>query len=154
MIAWFAVAMASEPSPNSVQLDLGLAVAGVAYEREFLPWMSGRLAAQVTSPWYTGRRLAGMSLEARPFFFPWKGTLVGVYVSPFFRGAAIKAVVGDESRTGWGWTAGATAGLNVEVRRLLFRVGGGAQYWAYEPEPGFGLTGFWPDVDLIVGYRF
>ncbi|MCX5745240.1 MAG: hypothetical protein NT062_22380 [Proteobacteria bacterium] len=57
---------------------------------------------------------------------------------------------------GAAWSAGLTAGYGwlVRDRRVLVRVGAGVQYWGFTLDEGAGIDGLYPDVDLVVGYRF
>ncbi len=142
--------------PHSLQADLGLAVAGIAYEHRFIPahWFAVRGALQATYPWYTGKDVKGISLELRPMFY--FGSLNAFYVSPFFRAASIRTTEGGSYP---GWTAGITAGYTHHFgAHWMGRVGAGAQYFAYahfvDATKEVGLAGVWPDVDLVVGYRF
>lgn len=155
------------PRRASVQADLGSGVVGVGYERVLAPSISARATFQLQRPWYTqlfhgeASDVIGFGGEVRPFFFPLATGARGLYVSPFFRLAAIRATDAlPEAARGLGWSTGTTVGYGWLVfdERLLLRVGAGAQYWAFDVSDARGRTtgvrGVYPDVDLIAGYAF
>ncbi len=144
---------------NALEADLGLAIAGGAYERLVHHQLSIRAALQITKPWYAPGNAEGGSVELRPFWLPSHNSIFGWYISPFGRVAGLRASVADEPKTIFaGWTAGITAGYGFQLwDRWLLRIGAGAQYFAYDVQTSkgtAGLRGFMPDVDLIVGYMF
>jgi hypothetical protein len=153
--------------PNLIEADLGSGVLGVGYERTFAPAVSGRFTLALNRPWYTksvfgGHEsdVVGFGAELRPFLFPMGTAPGGFYVSPFARIVAIQAQDDLPKKVnGIGWTAGMTAGYGFLLadERLLLRFGAGAQYWAFEIEDDVGtagVKGFYPDIDIIVGYAF
>ncbi len=157
---------APEAKENALEADLGSGVIGAGYERVLAPALSARLTLQLNRPWYTGilggheSDVIGFGAELRPFVFPLGEGPKGLYVSPFGRVVAIRAQDDlPKSVSGVGWSAGATAGWGFLLANdaLLLRFGAGAQYWAFEidDESGTaGLSGVYPDVDIIVGYAF
>lgn len=156
-----------QPNPSSaLEADLGSGVIGVGYERRVLPELSLRATFQLNVPWYTDivggpdTDARGLALELRPFIFPLGSGLKGLYVSPFGRVGAVAAQDSlPEEATGFGWSAGATVGYGwlFNYERILLRLGAGAQYWDFEVEGSggtAGVTGFYPDVDLMLGWAF
>ena len=173
-ITLFAFLAASAPAldalaadaKNSVEADLGSGVIGVGYERVLAGVLSARLTLQLERPWYTGivggheSDVIGFGAELRPFVFPFGSAPAGFYLSPFGRVATIRAQDDlPEKISGTGWSAGMTAGYGwlFGDDRWLLRFGAGAQYWAFEikgDKGTAGVKGFYPDVDIIVGYAF
>lgn len=160
-------ALAAGEHPNLIEADLGSGVLGVGYERTFAPAVGGRLTLALNRPWYTksvfgGHEsdVIGFGAELRPFLFPFGTAPGGFYVSPFGRIVAIQAQDDlPEKVKGIGWTAGLTAGYGFLLSddRWLLRFGAGAQYWAFEIDDDTGtagVKGFYPDIDIIVGYAF
>lgn len=153
--------------PNIVELDLGSGVVGIGFERLLTPWLSVRTTFQLNRPWYTqlihGEEsdVIGFGGELRPFFFPMSTAGRGLYVSPFGRIAGIRAqdALPAEER-GIGWSTGATLGWGFLFGdgRWLVRLGAGVQYWAFEVTGSGGQTtgvsGLYPDVDIILGFAF
>lgn len=160
-------ALAAGEHPNLVEADLGSGVVGFGYERTLVPAVSARFTLALNRPWYTktifqGQEsdVVGFGAELRPFVFPFGNAPGGFYLSPFGRVVAIQAKDDlPEKVNGIGWTLGMTAGYGflLSEDRWLLRFGAGAQYWAFEIEDASGtagLKGFYPDVDIIVGYAF
>lgn len=147
------------PPSSLVQADLGLAILGIGYERVLSPRFSVRVTGQYNRPWYTESDLHSAALEVRPFYFPLGRGPGGLYLSPYARVAFVRAQDGAaEPVTGPGWTAGATVGYGFRLpKRMLLRLGGGFQYWAYrlpaEPEDA-GLGGPHIALDLMFAVGF
>lgn len=163
----FKLGSCAEPNPsNALEADLGSGVLGVGYERRVLPELSLRTTFQLNVPWYTDlvggpdTDARGLALELRPFIFPFGSGLKGWYVSPFGRLGALAAQDQlPEQASGVGWSAGATVGYGwlFNYEQVLLRLGAGAQYWDFEVTKGgatAGVTGFYPDLDLMLGWAF
>lgn len=152
---------AKPQSQHAVQLDLGLAVVGVAYERT----LASRLAIHVTGhvfgtwfgPTFDQPNFTGFGGGIRPTIFLTDDAPSGVYVAPFLR---IDRVTSDTtgSSSNWGYSTGAFAGYSWLFKdHFNVRVGAGAQWLAYEVLVGQrreSFKTFFPALDLVVGYAF
>jgi hypothetical protein len=169
------VAVASEPpvvaataSPPAlenrpqVQLDLGLAVVGVAFEHHlgehFSIQLGGQLFSTYFAPWFdAGDKVLGVGGSLRPTYFVSPGGR-GIYIAPFVRVARVtgEAETG-ETGSGVGFSTGMWAGYAFGLsKRLDLRVGAGLQYMRYFVDTSAGRVGLstpFVGLDLVVGYR-
>jgi hypothetical protein len=157
------VAPAEHPHrPNAVQLDLGLAVVGLAYERAFARWMAVQVEAQIFGTWFGPivdlPNLSGFGGQLRPSFFLTGDAPRGVYVAPYVRVDRVKGEINGASNSAVGWSAGTFVGYSVLLaERLNLRFGAGAQYMSYIVRVEGTRLAFktvFPALDLVVGYVF
>lgn len=146
---------------NALQVDLGMAVVGLAFER----MLDRRLAFHVTGhvfgtwfgPTFDKPNLRGFGGGVRATFFLTHDGGRGLYVAPFLR---IDRVNADDpnATAAWGYSTGSFAGWSwVIADRFNVRVGGGLQWLAYQVPIGQSRASFktlFPALDLVVGYAF
>lgn len=148
--------------PNAVQLDLGLAVIGLAYERVFTSWLATQVEAQIFGTWFgpifDEPRLSGFGGQVRPSFFVTNDAPRGVYVAPFFRVDRVGAEANGKTGNAVGFSSGVFAGYSfVFADRVNLRLGAGAQYMSYVIDVEGTRVAFktvFPAVDIVVGYLF
>ena len=148
--------------PNAVQLDLGLAVIGLAYERVLHPRFATQLEAQIFGTWFGPLfdlpNLRGFGGQIRPSFFLTDDAPRGVYVAPYLRVDRVSATVSGASDTAVGFSAGAFGGYSLLLgERVNLRIGAGAQYMSYVVDVRGSRVAFktlFPALDLVVGYVF
>lgn len=146
-------------SEHAVQLDLGMAVVGLAYERTLAPRLAIQLEGHVFGTWFGPSvdepNLIGFGGGVRPTVFLTDDAPRGVYVAPFVR---IDRVTVDEpgATSEWGYSTGVFGGYSwLFGDRFNVRVGAGAQWLAYEVFVGqrrASFKTFFPALDLVVGY--
>ncbi len=148
----------SERRPNAVQLELGLAVIGLAYERVLTPRLALQVEAHTFGTWWAEPHFRGWGGQVRPTIFVTGDAPRGVYVAPFFRGAAVSAKANDVTGHGFGWSAGVFVGYSfLFADTWNLRIGGGAQYMHYGVDAGTTRVEwkrFYPALDLVLGYQF
>jgi hypothetical protein len=149
--------------PNAVQLDLGLGVVGLAYERVFARWMAVQVEAHVFGTWFGPivadfPNLRGLGGQIRPSFFLTGDAPRGVYVAPYVRVERVTAEVNEASGNNVGWSAGAFGGYSLLfAERFNLRVGAGAQYLSYVVRVDGTRVAFksvFPALDLVLGVVF
>jgi hypothetical protein len=146
---------------DAVQLDLGLAVIGLAYERRFLSRMAVQLEVHAFGTWFGPAldepSLQGFGAGVRPSFFLTEDGGRGVYVAPFLRIDDVKSNTTGSARS-WGYSTGAFVGYSwIFAERWNLRIGAGGQWLAYETFVGQTRESFktlFPALDLVVGYSF
>jgi hypothetical protein len=154
-----------EPRPNAVQLDLGLAVIGLAYERILHPRFAVQLEAQIFGTWFGPivdlPNMRGFGGQIRPSFFLTDDAPRGVYVAPFTRVDRVSSTATDaNASTGSavGFSSGVFAGYSfLFAERVNLRIGTGLQYMSYVVDAGgnrIAFKTFFPALDLVVGYQF
>ncbi|MBX3263650.1 MAG: hypothetical protein KF782_28520 [Labilithrix sp.] len=147
---------------DAVQLDLGLAVVGLAYERLFDPRVALQVEAQIFGTWFGPLvdlpNLRGFGGQVRPTVFLTDDGPRGVYVAPFVRIDRVTAEEDGRSGHGVGFSTGAFVGYSfLLAERLNLRVGAGPQYMSYVVDVGRRRVAFqtmFPALDLVVGYVF
>ena len=152
----------AERRPNAVQLDLGLAVIGLAYERVFTSWFATQVEAQIFGTWFGPifgePRLSGFGGQVRPSFFLTENAPRGVYLAPFFRADRVGAEESGKTGNAIGFSSGAFAGYSfVFADRVNLRLGAGAQYISYVVDVDGTRVAFktvFPAIDIVVGYLF
>lgn len=149
---------------NAVVADLGLHVVGVGHQRVITPRISGQLAVDLYVPWTQNRDLfgisngyrgdvAGLILRGRVFVTLLGTAQSGLWVSPFFQVGVGTAKTGELSELGPLGAVGTSVGYQaILLKHLLISGGLGVQYHAAAGPPRFG--GFYPTVDLVVGYAW
>jgi hypothetical protein len=148
--------------PNALQLDLGLAVVGLAYERIFHPRFATQLEAHVFGTWFgpifDQPNVRGFGGQVRPSFFLTDDAPRGVYVAPYLRVNRVSATEGDEVGSGVGFSSGLFGGYSfLFAERVNLRIGAGAQYMSYVVDVAGTRVAFktlFPALDLVVGYQF
>jgi hypothetical protein len=156
-----APAPALENRPQ-VQLDLGLAVVGVAFEHHlgehFSIQLGGQLFSTYFAPWFdAGDKVLGVGGSLRPTYFVSPGGR-GIYIAPFVRVARVtgEAETG-ETGSGVGFSTGMWGGYAFGLsKKLDLRVGAGLQYMRYFVDTSAGRVGLstpFIGLDLVVGYR-
>lgn len=154
--------IAGPERPRAVQLDLGLAVIGAAYEHPLSEHLAlqvgGQLFSAYFAPWFDlGDEVEGFGGSIRPTYFV-SPTRRGIYVAPFLR---VSRVTGEHeagaSGDGIGFSTGVWAGYALGVTdKIDLRVGAGAQYMHYMVDTSDGEAGLstpFIALDLVVGYR-
>ncbi|MBX3229804.1 MAG: hypothetical protein KIT84_05675 [Labilithrix sp.] len=146
---------------NAVLLDLGLAVVGLAFERTFERQLAFQVTGHVFGTWFGPAvdkpNLSGLGGGVRATWFFTHDAPRGLYVAPFLR---VDRVTVDEpgAERAWGYSTGAFAGWSwLFADHVNVRVGGGLQWLAYEVPVGArrdSFRGFFPALDLVVGYAF
>jgi hypothetical protein len=150
------------PRPNAVQLDLGLAVVGLAYERILHPRVAVQLEAQIFGTWFGPivdlPNMRGFGGQIRPSLFLTGDAPRGVYVAPFTRVDRVSSTANDVTGSAVGFSAGVFAGYSfLFAERFNLRVGAGAQYMSYVVDAAgtrIAFKTFFPALDLVVGYQF
>lgn len=149
--------------PNAVQLDLGLAVIGLAYERIFHPRFAVQVEAQIFGTWFGPivdlPNMRGFGGQIRPSFFVTGDAPRGVYVAPFTRVDRVSSTTtNDVTGSAVGFSSGVFAGYSfLFADRVDLRIGTGAQYMSYVVDAGgtrIAFKTFFPALDLVVGYQF
>lgn len=148
--------------PNAVQLDLGLAVIGLAYERILHPRVAVQLEAQIFGTWFGPivdlPNMRGFGGQVRPSFFITDDAPRGVYLAPFTRVDRVSSTVNDVTGSAVGFSSGVFAGYSfLFAERVNLRVGAGAQYMSYVIDAAgtrIAFKTFFPGLDLVVGYQF
>lgn len=144
-----------------LQIDGGLSVIGLAYERP----IGARLAIAPEAfvfgtyflPWFDlGDDMVGGGAGVRVTWFA-RDDGRGLYVTPYVRAAIGNANDddGDASGRAYAVTGGAFVGYAFAVSsRIDVRLGGGLQWiWIHGDETGGASTPF-VAIDGVVGYRF
>lgn len=160
----------SEPSPappaqrrvNAVQLDLGLAVIGLAYERVLADTVAMQLELQVFGTWFgplVGQgNLTGFGAQVRPSFFPFGHAPRGLYIAPYLRVDRVTGEANGKTGSGIGASYGGFVGYSFILwEQFNVRVGGGAQYLSYAVDAGgtrVEMRTFFPAADLVLGWVF
>lgn len=147
---------------NAVQLDLGLAVVGVAYERVIARRVAVQSSVHVFGTWFgpivDQPNFRGLGVQLRPSFFLTEDAPTGVYVAPFLRVEQVTAEADGKEGSGLGWSAGAFLGYAFALgSRFSARVGAGVQYMHYVVDARGTRVAFdtpFPAIDLVVGYAF
>ncbi|MBX3213381.1 MAG: hypothetical protein KF850_15195 [Labilithrix sp.] len=147
---------------NAVQLDLGLAVVGLAYERLFDPRVALQVEAQIFATWFGPLvdlpNLRGVGGQVRPTIFLTDDGPRGVYAAPFLRIDRVTADKDGQSGHGVGFSTGAFVGYSFLLAdRVNLRIGAGPQYMSYVVDVGRQRVAFqtlFPALDLVVGYVF
>ena len=156
-------AEAPPPSrPNAVQLDLGLGVVGLAYERPFHPRFATQLEAHIFGTWFGPifglPNVTGLGGQVRPTFFLTDDAPRGVYLAPYLRVNRVTATKNGAEGDAVGFSSGVFAGYSfVVAERVNFRIGAGAQYMSYVVDVAGERVAFktvFPALDLVVGYLF
>jgi hypothetical protein len=143
------------PAGNQVQADLGLSVAGPAFELSLAPRWAVAVGAQIYgtyfAPWFdAGDDFVGFGGQVRLTWFA-RASHHGLYVAGFARGNRVRAKLDDAigfggsvgGFVGWAWSLGA---------HLDLRAGVGAQY--FHDEAGAArFDSLFPGIDLVVGWR-
>lgn len=156
------------PRPNAVQLDLGLAVIGLAYERVLHPRFAMHFEAQIFGTWFGPTfdlpNMTGLGGQIRPSFFVTDDAPRGVYVAPFLRVDRVSTTApsanGAPAATGSGvgFSTGVFGGYSfLFAERVNLRIGAGAQYLSYVVDAGgarVAFKTFFPALDLVVGFVF
>ncbi len=151
-------APATEQRPQ-VQIDGGLSVIGLAYERPVTRQAAIAVEAFVFGtyflPWFDrGDDVKGVGVGVRPTWFA-QANGRGLYVAPYLR------LVGVDDAglavDGWGVTAGGFVGWAFGLsERLDLRLGAGAQYLRFTVDTDAGerrtSTPF-VAIDAVLGYR-
>lgn len=148
--------------PNAVQLDLGLAVIGLAYERILHPRVALQIEAQIFGTWFGPivdlPNMRGFGGQIRPSFFLSDDAPRGVYVAPFTRVDRVSSTANDVTGSAVGFSAGLFAGYSfLFAERVNLRIGTGAQYMSYVIDAAgtrIAFKTFFPALDLVVGYQF
>jgi hypothetical protein len=147
------------PSEHAIQLDLGLAVVGLAYERRIATQIAIQLEGHVFGTWFGPMvglpNLSGYGAGIRPTFFLSDEPSSG-YVAPFLRVDRVSV-----DKTGatqeLGYSTGAFFGYSVSAGHFNVRAGAGLQWMAYDVFVGprrESVNTFFPALDLVVGYAF
>ena len=153
----------SEPSrPNAVQLDLGLAVIGLAYERVLADTIALQLELQIFGTWFGPYfdypNLSGFGAQIRSSVFPFGHAPRGLYIAPFVRANRVTGEANGEMGSAVGASYGAFLGYSFLFwQRWNVRVGAGAQYMSYAVDAGatrLEMRTFFPALDLVAGVRF
>ena len=173
LLASSAAAQGSPPEgsgPRDVLLaDLGLHVIGIGVQHTFVPWLAGQIAMDLYVPWtqeghvFDGSKkprvdVAGNVIRGRLFFYPFRGSPSGLWVSPFGQVGAVVSQQGPQSTAGGAAALGLSAGYSLLLKKHLHvAIGIGAQYHVVNI-PGAGVLAsfatFAPTADLNVGYAF
>lgn len=148
--------------PNAVQLDLGLAVVGLAYERMLLPWFAVQVEGQIFGTWFGPifdlPAMRGFGGQVRPTFFLTDDGPRGLYVAPFLRVDAVSTEKNAVTGQGVGFSSGVFGGYAFLLgERVNLRGGVGAQYMSYVIDVAgerVAFKQFFPGLDLVVGYQF
>jgi hypothetical protein len=157
------VAAAEPPRrDHSLQLDLGLAVVGLAYEHLVERRVAVQLEAQIFGTWFGPivglPDLSGYGGQVRPTIFLTDDGARGVYLAPFLRIDRVTKEIAGERGFGVGYSSGIFGGYAfVFGSRFELRVGGGAQFMSYRVRAGGQLASFvsfFPALDLVLGMRF
>jgi hypothetical protein len=157
-----AVESAPDVRPNAVQLDLGLGVIGLAYERTFHPRFATQFEAHVFGTWFGPifdlPNVSGLGGQVRPTFFLTDDAPSGVYLAPYLRVNRVSATKNGAEGDAVGFSSGVFAGYSfVLAERVNFRIGAGAQYMSYVVDVAGERVAFqtvFPALDLVVGYLF
>jgi len=143
------------PAGNQVQADLGLSVAGPAFElglgRHWAVAIGAQIYGTYFAPWFdAGDDFIGFGGQVRGTWFA-RPSHHGLYVAGFARANRVRAQATDA--TGFGGSLGAFIGWSWGLTSHLdLRAGVGAQYFHNEA----GAARFdnpFPGIDLVVGYR-
>lgn len=143
------------PAGNQLQADLGLSVAGPAFEVCLGDHWAVAVGAQIYgtyfAPWFdAGDDFIGFGGQVRGTWFA-RPTHRGLYVAGFARANRVRAKATDA--TGFGGSVGGFVGWSWGLTpRLDLRAGLGVQYFHDEA----GAARFdnpFPGIDLVVGYR-
>lgn len=161
------VAQAEELPANIVLADLGLHVVSFGAQRTVYPWLAAQFSAGLYGPWtQTGHLLeggkvqdpdiVGFALRGRVFVYPFGEAPTGLWLSPFGQFGVAGTMRGNESLTGPVAALGLSAGYAVLLaRHLHIALGLGGQYHAAQFRGGApSFAGFYPTVDINVGYAF
>lgn len=155
-------AAATVRRPNAIQLDLGLAVIGLAYERILHPRFAVQVEAQIFGTWFGPivdlPNMRGFGGQIRPSFFLTDDAPRGLYVAPFTRVDRVSSTANDITGSAVGFSSGVFAGYSfLFAERVNLRVGTGAQYMSYVVQAAstrIAFKTFFPALDLVVGYQF
>jgi hypothetical protein len=147
---------------NSVQLDLGLAVVGLAYERVLADTIALQLELHVFGTWFGPpfgwANLSGLGAQIRSSVFPFGRAPGGLYIAPYVRAARVTGEANGEMGSAIGASYGGFLGYSFLFwDRFNVRVGAGAQYMSYAVNAGgarLEMKTFFPALDLVAGFRF
>lgn len=142
-----------------MQLDLGLAVVGLAFERVLAKRIAIQGEVHLFGTWFGGifdePKLLGYGIGARPTVFLTDDAPRGWYVAPFIRLDHVKTSDAGAASS-WGYSTGAFLGYSwVFADRFNLRLGAGAQWLAYDVHVGpkdESFRTFFPAIDIVVGY--
>jgi hypothetical protein len=152
-----APAAKAPPRANQIQLDLGLAVVGVAFEHLFDRHFALQLETQAFGTWFRQPHYSGGGVQVRPTIFPFGEGPRGIYFAPFLRVDRVSAS-NDSGVKGYGtgFSAGGFAGYSfLLLDTFNIRLGAGAQYMSYSLKAGgvpIDLKTPYPALDLVVGW--
>lgn len=156
-----AAAFADEPAPprNGLQLDLGLAVIGAAYERVIVPRLAVQVEAQLFRTWFLEPDLQGIGGQIRPTLFLGARPPRGVYVATYGRLDQVTTTIEGVDGDGYAWSVGQFVGYTfIVARHFQFRIGGGVQVLRYHIDLDGGGddedTRVLPALDALVGWHF
>lgn len=147
---------AAEPLRNMAQLDLGLAVIGLGYERVVGARVAVQLEAQYFSTWFMDPELSGFGAQVRPSLFVTGEAPSGVYLAPYLRVDVVEGDIGN----GYSWSLGGFVGYaHTFAERFSVRAGAGVQVLHYTLYPDGGGPSVsdertLPALDLVLGWRY
>jgi hypothetical protein len=150
------------PRSNAVQLDLGLAVIGLAYERVLADTVALQIELQIFGTWFGPYfdypNLSGFGTQIRSSIFPFGHAPRGLYIAPYVRVDRVTGEANGKMGSGVGASYGGFLGYSFLFGdRLNVRVGVGAQYMSYAVDAGrtsLEMRTFFPALDLVAGFRF
>lgn len=141
---------------NAVQLDLGLAVVGLAYERRLGARFAVQLEGQVFGTWFLDPYLRGAGVQVRPTVFLGREPPRGLYVAAY--GRLDQVTDDDTDAEGHARSVGGLVGWSFLFgARYNVRVGAGVQVMHYEVElDGVSSSDnrVLPALDLVLGWQF
>ena len=156
---------AAEAPPVSLspqaQLDFGLAVVGLGYERPVAAHLALAAEAQIFGtyflPWFdAGDDGKGLGAQLRATWFA-RTSGRGLYVLAYGRFDAMQIERAGVTADGYGISSGAAVGWVFRLSpRLDLRLGAGVQYIYTRAEAQgvrFGASTPFPTLDGILGYR-
>ena len=154
---------AAEPAvlEPQAQLDFGLAVVGLGYERPVATHVAIAAEAQIFGtyflPWFdAGDDGKGLGAEVRATWFV-RPCGRGPYILAYGRFDAMRFDDNGVTADGYGVSGGAAVGWVFRLsRRLDLRLGIGAQYiYTHAEAQGarFGASTPFPTIDGVLGYR-
>jgi hypothetical protein len=147
---------------NAVQLELGLAVIGLAYERVLADAVALQLELQIFGtwfgPWFDYPNLSGFGGQIRTSVFPFGHAPSGPYIAPFVRVDRVTGEANGQMGSAVGASYGGFLGYSFLFwDRWNVRVGAGAQYMSYAVNAGgtrLEMRTFFPALDLVAGWTF
>jgi hypothetical protein len=148
--------------PNAVQLDLGLGVIGLAYERALHARIAVQLEAHIFGTWFGPLfdlpNVRGFGGQIRPSFFLTDDGQRGLYVAPYVRVNRVSATANDATGHAVGFSTGIFGGYSIFFgEHVNLRIGAGAQYMSYVVDVAGTRVAFktvFPALDLVLGYAF